>query len=151
MQTHEDADEHRGGTTGARRRCMATTKAGHVCGGWALRDDPDGLCWAHSQVIADRRKAGQRRGGMNTSARRLLLLGKVRFADSGSILQFREALASAALVGSLSPPRAQVALTAAQHAEAALFGAELERRVEQMEAQLDELLREEAGDTHERH
>ena len=136
----EPTGRHVAETEGGRRFCPATTKAGRVCGSPSLKADPAGFCWTHSPTIAAKRQESQRRGGSTTTQRRALLLGRVDFHDSVTILAFRQALTSAVLTGQVQAARAGVAATIAQQAEAAFVGQALEARLSALETALQALV-----------
>jgi hypothetical protein len=68
---------------------MAITRSGVTCGGWPVKGDPDGHCWTHSAALADRRKAGQRRGGQVSTLRHRALVGLLNPDDPKSANRFR--------------------------------------------------------------
>ena len=146
---NETGNEATGGTkgeqSGGNGLCGASAKDGRPCRAPVLKDG-SGYCWMHSPATVEARQEAARRGGSSTSARRRLLLGRVDFSNSATILAFREALASSALTGQVAAARAGVALTAAKDAEGALFGQALEARLDVIEETLRELAREGADD-----
>ena len=118
--------------------CSATTLAGKRCRGIPLQGE--GLCFAHSVKLADKRRAAQVAGGKAISERRRVLVGIVNFETPETVRAFCEGLARTVLKDDVKPAKA---LAVCQIAEAALRmrrteeDEELLRRVERLEAQAD--------------
>jgi len=138
--TNEVTGQRAAETQAARVRCLATTRAGVTCGGWALKGDT--FCWAHSAAVAERRKAGQKRGGQITSNRMRGLLGLVDFADPKGPNRFREALVREAVRAPALMPsaRARDLSAIAKDAEESNRGVDLDERLSAAETRLSEIV-----------
>ena len=127
-------------TGGARKRCTATTKAGYVCGGWALVGDEDGFCWAHSQRLADKRAAAQRRGGQVTSNRLRALCGLIDFDSARGPNKFREALCTAVVRDQMASGKARDLSMIVKDAEDSRRAVDFDDRLSALEQQIGEAL-----------
>ena len=96
----------------------------------------EGLCFAHSERLAEKRRAAQSAGGRAISERRRLLVGIVSFDTPEAVRVFFEGLARAVLRGEIPPAKA---LAASQIGEAALrvkAGIELGERLDSLEERI---------------
>ena len=126
--------EERGGS----RSCKATAKDGRPCGAPPMKGES--FCYMHSPATATERKEAAKRGGVTTSARRRLLLGRLTFGDLGEVREARQALAAAVIVGQVHPARAGVVASLVKDAEASFSTQELEARMTRIEASLAKLV-----------
>ena len=72
-------------------QCIATTKAGHPCRGFALQGKA--FCFAHDPAIADKRKEACARGGRARHGRRLGTTNSgelVTISDLGDVVKLLE-------------------------------------------------------------
>jgi hypothetical protein len=127
-------------TGGARVRCTARTKAGYTCGGWSVIGDPDGFCWSHSQRLADKRKAGQRRGGQVTSNRLRALTGLIDFESARGPNRFREALCVSVVRDQMASGKARDLSAIVKDAEDSRRAVDFDDRLSALEAQIGDAL-----------
>ena len=130
----ERHQENAGGVIGTEapgQFCTATTKAGKRCRGIPLQGE--GLCFAHSERLAEKRLAAQRAGGKAISQRRALLVGAIDFSTAENVRGFFESLARAVLRSELPAAQAQAASQIGEAALRVKAGIELGERLDSLE------------------
>jgi hypothetical protein len=110
--------------------CTATTRAGRRCRGIPLQGE--GLCFAHSERLAEKRHQAQAAGGRAISERRKLLCGQIDFSTAATIQGFLESLVRAGVQNIMSTGKAkdlasiaQVAVQVRQVSDLELIGQRL--------------------------
>jgi hypothetical protein len=114
--------------------CRAKTKAGASCRAPALpgRD----VCIMHAPDMANKIAAARMRGGEAAAKLRLLQGRRLRLEHQGRLARFLSDLAEDTLAGSVSPDVCRAVVSACSTLRQVVETAELERRLEALEARL---------------
>jgi len=136
-----------GGRRASDRMCLATTRAGTRCRAPVLVGES--YCLSHHPAYEQKRRQMRSLGGQATTSRLRLLTGAIDYGTPEATRRFGEALTRAVIRNEVPPARATAAWAIAEGVERLRAGVELIARMDALEAQLDELLREEAGIPHE--
>ena len=105
----------------------------------------EGLCFAHSERLAEKRKAAQQAGGRAVSDRRKLLVGAVSFDTPEAVRAFFEGLARAVLRGEVPPAKATAASQIGEAALRVRAGIELGERLDALEERFGAVLGRRSG------
>jgi len=122
--------------------CLGRNRAGGPCHSPCVRGER--YCFSHlpGEKAAERRAEARKRGGLSTSGRRALLLGKVDFSSGESVQHFLESLCRAGLRGELPVGRVKAACEVAKAALDVKSGQALLERIEAVEELLHDIERE---------
>jgi hypothetical protein len=115
-------------------RCTATTKAGASCRSFPLPNRA--YCVMHDPAMAETVRAARMRGGEAAAKLRLLQGRRLRLEHQGRLARFLSDLAEDTLAGSVSPDVCRAVVSACSALCQVVETAELERRLQVLEARL---------------